>query len=96
MTGPKKWESARLLKHYWRDNSVSGLPWHGPIAEFGVTNEFSPDIASMIESNYGNLEVVARFTVPSFVKQRITTKELYHFFRDANGWHGPNFIVTQP
>lgn len=84
------------LKHYWRDNSVPSLPWHGPSAEFGVTNELSPDIASMIESNYGNLEVVARFTVPSFVRQRIATKEWYHFSRDASGWHGPNLIVTQP
>lgn len=67
------------LTHYWRNNSVAGLPWNGP-------NCFAHGAwgsASLLQTNFGitDLEVVAR-----------QGDQLGHFWRMGGSWHGPSFF----
>ncbi|HEY3727072.1 MAG TPA: galactose oxidase-like domain-containing protein [Solirubrobacteraceae bacterium] len=63
------------LAHWWRDNGLPARPWHGP-TPFGP-GTFSA--AALIQSDSGNLEVVA-----------VQGSHLQHFWRDpAHVWHGP-------
>jgi len=63
------------LAHYWRDNDNPALPWHGPI-RFGTGKI---EAVSMIQSNYGSLEVVVR-----------TEDQLAFYWRGADFlWNGP-------
>jgi hypothetical protein len=65
------------LGHFFRDNSDPNLPWHGPLA-FG-SGGFNT--ASVIESTFGNLDLVAEDA--SF--------NLVHFYRTPGAaWAGPN------
>ena len=72
------------LQHFWRDNNDPDLPWIGPMTfgtEFG---EFSG--ASLIQSTYGHLEVVAVLEDGS---------GLMHFWRDDRGvWQHPTVIAN--
>jgi hypothetical protein len=63
------------IAHYWRDNDHNGV-WYAPTAIFGPSGQV--DAVSMIESSFGNLEVVAR-----------AGDQLSHYYRDYLGaWHG--------
>ncbi len=63
------------IAHYWRDNDHNNV-WYGPTAMFGPSGQV--DAVSMIESSFGNLEVVAR-----------AGDQLSHYYRDYSGtWHG--------
>lgn len=67
---------------YYRDNSVSTFPWHGPIA----VSTTAVDAVSLIQSSYGgNLELVAR-----------VGSQLAHFYRDSSSlnWSGPSFFAS--
>lgn len=72
------------LAHFWRNNSVSGLPWSGAI-RFGERDVFQS--AALFQSNYGspgNLEVIAR-----------SDDRLVFFWRDSGPaftWRGP-FVI---
>lgn len=68
------------IAHYWRDNDSSGT-WYGPTAVFGPAGQV--DAVSMIESSWGNLEVVAR-----------QGAALSHYYRDYSGWHGTGVFAT--
>ena len=70
------------IAHYWRDNDHNGV-WYGPTTIFGSSGPV--DAVSMIESSYGNLEVVAR----------VGTK-LAHYYRDQSSgtWSGPTVIAS--
>ncbi|HEV8241620.1 MAG TPA: hypothetical protein VGS57_19815 [Thermoanaerobaculia bacterium] len=63
------------LAHFWRDNDDPSLPWHGPFP-FAAAGG-AVDAVSMIQSNYGNLEVVARIG-----------DRLAHFWRGGVQWYG--------
>ena len=62
------------LAHWWRANDRPGMPWAGPLT-FGSG---AVDAVALLQSSFGNLEVVAR-----------VGSQLVHYFRDAAGWHGP-------
>ena len=67
------------IAHYWRDNDHDGA-WYGPTV-FGPAGQV--DAVSMIESSWGNLEVVAR-----------QGNALSHYFRDSSGWHGTGVVAN--
>ena len=71
------------IGHFWRDNDAGPGVWHGPEV-FGAA---LPNIlgVALIQSTYGNLEVVA--TAGSG-----TSYSIHHFWRDEAGWHGPSQI----
>lgn len=70
------------MAHYWRNNDLVIPVWNGPY--IFATDVGSVDAVSMIQSSYGNLEVVARIG-----------DRLAHFYRDFNGvWNGPTFFAT--
>jgi hypothetical protein len=69
------------IAHYWRDNDAPDAPWYGPTV-FG-TNVGTVDAVSMIQSNYGNLEVVAR-----------VGDRLAHFWRGGSQWYGSGFFAS--
>ncbi len=75
-------DSCGGLAHYWRDND-NGNSWNGP-NRFGA-DVGAVDAVSMIWSNYGHLEVVARIG-----------DRLAHFWRDSTGkWIPPTtFFAT--
>lgn len=63
------------LLHWWRDNDDPTLAWHGPTPFGGGAVR----AVGLIESNYGNLEVVA-----------FLDDHLEHFFSAPSGpWRGP-------
>ncbi len=68
------------LAHYQRDND-NGSRWYGPFL-FG-TDVGAVDAVSMIQSDYGNLEVIARIG-----------DRLAHFWRGGQLWHGPTFFAS--
>jgi hypothetical protein len=70
------------MAHYSRDNDHYPLQWVGP--EVFAVEVGTVDAVSMIESSYGNLEVVARIG-----------HRLAHFYRDSIGqWHLSEFFAT--
>jgi hypothetical protein len=77
------------IAHYWRDNDVLGLPWHGPTVIFGQDVGVF-DAVSLIQSDFragggaGNLEVIARFG-----------SQLLHYWRadvPPFSWFGPEVV----
>ncbi|HEX7028586.1 MAG TPA: hypothetical protein VF268_15195, partial [Gammaproteobacteria bacterium] len=69
------------LAHYWRDNSIPSMPWHGPTV---FAQGFNFEAVSLVESNFdnGNLEVVAR-----------AGQTLYHIWRGNDlTWSAPREI----
>jgi len=92
------WQDYYKLRHYWRNNDASGLPWHKGIL-FGDHAGYTP---AMIQSNFGNVgnfELVVREWGGSGTRYK-----LRHYWRnnDASGlpWHkGASFgdhITYQP
>ncbi|KAL1918468.1 uncharacterized protein VTP21DRAFT_3128 [Calcarisporiella thermophila] len=72
------------LRHCWRDNNTTGLPWHGPTTFASDAGTFIGRV-SLLQGNYGshgNFEVVGR-----------VGSHLVHLWRDSNvAWHiGPTF-----
>lgn len=94
--------AGRQIHHYWRDNDAAGNPWHGPVIVADFTpapgaQPLFPTAVSLIEgatNRPGNLEFVARITpkVPGIGTPK--PEFLVQFFRDANGWHGPDEILA--
>ena len=70
------------IAHYWRNNDLVTPVWNGPY--IFATDVGAVDAVSMIQSSYGNLEVVARIG-----------DRLAHFYRDFNGvWNGPTYFAS--
>lgn len=69
--------------NYWsRQNDTPGFPWQGPIP-FGTGNATA---VSLIQSSFGNLEVVAR-----------VGDQLAHYFLVPGGsWQGPIVFGAEP
>lgn len=68
------------LAHYFRDNDAAEQPWiQGAV--FAQSSGIDFTSVSLIQSNFGNLEVIASDYGP----------HLYHFWRDSQ-WHGPYTI----
>jgi hypothetical protein len=71
------------LASYARDNDTDGFPWLGPTIFATDTGVF--EAVSLIQSTFGNLEIVVR-----------TGDRLAHFWRDANTqqWNGPDVFAS--
>lgn len=71
------------LAHCWRNNEIPGFPWSA-LSPLGTNRERFEAVA-LIQSSFGNLEVVAR-----------TGSRLVHFWRDAAlNWHEPQTGMDQ-
>lgn len=67
------------MSHFWRDNDRPAHPWHRS-TDFGEPG-VRVDAVALIQSNYGNLEVVARIG-----------PRLAHYFRFNGVWSGPKYF----
>jgi hypothetical protein len=71
------------LAYYSRDNDAQDFPWLAPIVF--ATDAGTFEAVSLIESTFGNLEIVVRIG-----------DGLAHFWRDSasEAWNGPSFFGT--
>src|SRR5215210_1957906 len=67
------------IAHLWRNNDDPGLSWSAPAIAFGSAGDVAS--VSLIESSFGNLEVVGR-----------EGDRLFHNFRSG---FGPWWLVSQ-